>query len=237
MKNTEIGFWLETDSQKACEIARLAGYDLVVFDMEHGVLDDAALDRLVPFSLALGLSAYVRVSEATQSKIQTALDIGATGVILPQIRDAAHARDVTRFAKFPPLGARGLGYSRTLAYGSPSNDFIDLENNTRKCFAMIETAGALDEAEAIAALACVDGLFVGPADLSLARGRGVFSATPEDIADLRHIADAAHRSGKIWAAAAGDRNYRAEALKYDPAFVTAADELSALYAGFKSLLA
>ena len=204
--------------------------------MEHGILDDAALDRLVPFSLCLGLTAYVRVSEASQAKIQTALDIGASGVILPQLRDATHALEVTRFAKFPPLGARGLGYSRTLDYGAASDDYLERENSSRLCFAMIETAGAFADAETIAALPCVDGLFVGPADLSLARGRGVFSASPVDVADMQHIAEAARRAGKLWAAAAGNRDYRAEALKHEPVFVTAADDLSALYAGFKALL-
>ena len=60
-----LAFWLESDSQKACEIARRAGFDIVIFDMEHGVLDELALDRLVPFCAQLGLTPYVRVSEAT----------------------------------------------------------------------------------------------------------------------------------------------------------------------------
>lgn len=204
--------------------------------MEHGIFDDAALDRLLPFCLGLGLSAYVRVSEATQPKIQTALDIGATGVILPQIRNAIHAREVTQFAKFPPLGTRGIGYSRSTEYGAATNEFIERENKRRVCFAMIETAAAFEEAEAIAALPCVDGIFIGPADLSLARGRGVFSATLEDVTDLKSVVAAARRAGKLWAAATGNPSYRAEALSLEPAFVTAADDLTALYAGFKSLL-
>lgn len=64
-----------------------------------------------------------------------------------------------------------------------------------------------------------------------------FFATPEDVANLRCIAEAAHGAGKIWEAAVGNLNYQAEALKHDPAFVTAADDLSALYAGFRTLLA
>jgi 2-dehydro-3-deoxyglucarate aldolase/4-hydroxy-2-oxoheptanedioate aldolase len=232
---TEIGFWLETENQKSCEMARVAGYDFVIFDMEHGIISDNALDRLVPYCNHLGFKTYVRVSEATQPRIQTALDIGAFGVILPQIHDLAHARAVTSFAKFPLLGARGLGYSRTQGYGAASNEFIAEENAKRLCFPMIETAGAFADVDAIAALPCVDGLFIGPSDLSLNRGRGVFSANEADIADMEKIADAARKVGKPWAAAAGNAAYRRQAVRAGAAFVTAADDLSALLAGFKAL--
>jgi 2-dehydro-3-deoxyglucarate aldolase/4-hydroxy-2-oxoheptanedioate aldolase len=230
------GFWLETDNHKACEIARLAGYDVVVFDMEHGSLDENCLDRLIPFCNGLGLMTYVRVSDAAQPRIQIALDMGAGGVIVPQIRDLAHARQSAAFAKYPPRGARGLGYSRTQNYGAPSDSFIAKENDTKKCLMMIESVGALRDAKAIAALDCVDGLFVGPADLSLARGRGVFSASKEDMADLASVAKAAKSSGKIWGAAASHPAYRKRAIRLGADFVTAADDLSAMVAGFKQLL-
>jgi 4-hydroxy-2-oxoheptanedioate aldolase len=232
---TKIGFWLETENQKSCEMARVAGFDFVIFDMEHGIISDNTVDRLLPYCLHLGLAAYVRVSEATQPRIQTALDIGATGVILPQIADLAHARAVTRFAKFPPLGSRGLGYSRTQGYGAASDEFIAGENAERLCFPMIETVGAYEQADEIAALPCVDGLFIGPSDLSLNRGRGVFSASPADMADMERIAKAARQAGKPWAAAAGNPHYRREAIKMGAAFLTAADDLSALLEGFKAL--
>ena len=101
---------------------------------------------------------------------------------------------------------------------------------------MIETAVALAEVDDIAQLPCVDGLFIGPADLSLARGRGVFDADAEDLADMQKIAAAAARHGKLWAAAAGNKLYREAALSAGPAFVTSADDLSALKAGFTQLL-
>ena len=230
-----LAFWLESDSQKACEIARRAGFDIVIFDMEHGVLDELALDRLVPFCAQLGLTPYVRVSEATQPRIQTALDIGARGVILPQIKDLQHAAQVVCFAKFPPLGLRGLGYSRTMSYGSPDNEFIARENRDRLCFAMIETPGALAAAGGIAELACVDGLFIGPSDLSLTRGRGVFIGLEADVDDLKVIANAARSVGKKWAAAAAHPRYRMHALSLKPHFLAIADDLSAMYAGFRAL--
>lgn len=228
-------FWLESDSQKACEIARLAGFGIVIFDMEHGILDEAALDRLVPLCDRLGLAPYVRVSEATQPRIQAALDIGARGVILPQIRDLAHAAIAASYAKYPPLGSRGMGYSRTMSYAGPSDEFVAGENRDRLCYVMIETPGALAAAAEIASLPFVDGLFIGPSDLSLTRGRGVFSASEQDFADMRLVATAAQGAGKPWAAAAGNGEYRKQAMRHDPAFLAVADDLSALAAGFRLL--
>ena len=234
--NVRFGFWLESDSHKACEIARLAGYDFVVFDMEHGTVAESALDRLVPFCRAIGLEAHVRVGEAAQARIQHALDMGADAVILPQIRDVDHARRATAFGKYPPLGSRGMGYSRTQRYGAADDAFIAGENARTHCYAMIETPGALDDAAAIAALPCVDGLFVGPSDLSLTRGRGMFAAKAADLDDLKMIADAARRAGKPWGAAAADPTYRRAAVDNGASFLTIADDLSALVAGFASLM-
>lgn len=233
---TKSAFWLETDNQKACEIARIVGYEVVIFDMEHGVLDEKALDRLVPFCAGSGLETYVRVSEATQPRIQMALDIGANGVILPQIRDLAHAQAASAYSKFPPRGARGLGYSRTQHYAAASDAFIASENAQRLCYIMIETASALADVFEIAKLDCVDGLFVGPGDLSLTRQRGVFSAQADDVADMARIADAASQAGKLWAVAAGNPDYRKEALRRGPAFASSADDLSALMLGFRQML-
>jgi 2-keto-3-deoxy-L-rhamnonate aldolase RhmA len=232
---TKPAFWLESDHHKACEIARLAGYEVVVFDMEHGTLDETALDRLVPYCNGLGLETYVRVSEPTRPRIQAALDIGSKGVILPQIADLAHAEITAAYCKFPPLGTRGLGYSRTQEYGAATEDFIATENATRRCYVMIETATALQDVAAIAGLDCVDGLFVGPGDLSLTRGRGVFGARPADIEDMRAIAAAVKAAGKLWAVAAGHAGYRPAALALGPDFATSADDLGALVMGFRAL--
>jgi 2-dehydro-3-deoxyglucarate aldolase/4-hydroxy-2-oxoheptanedioate aldolase len=232
---SKSAFWLESDHQKACEIARLAGYEVVVFDMEHGTLDETALDRLVPYCNGLGLETYVRVNEPTRPRIQAALDIGAKGVILPQIADLAHAAVTAAYSKYPPLGTRGLGYSRTQEYGAATEDFIDSENATRRCYVMIETAAALRDAVAIAGLGCVDGLFVGPGDLSLTRGRGVFGARPADIEDMHAIAAAAESAGKAWAVAAGHTEFRQAALALGPEFATSADDLSALVVGFRTM--
>jgi 2-keto-3-deoxy-L-rhamnonate aldolase RhmA len=230
-------FWLQTANHNACEIARIAGYDMVVFDCEHGVFDLSALDRLVPFCAGIGLTPFIRVADANRPNIQAALDMGSAAIILPQVMDLDHAARVSALAKFPTLGSRGIGYSRTMGYDGPGADFITQENVRRLCYVMIETQGAFAEVAAIAALPCVDGLFVGPGDLSLTRGRGLFKDSAEDIADLEAIAKAAKAKGKVFAAAGPTPRYAEHAVKLGAVFVAAGDELTAMMIGFKSLLA
>jgi 4-hydroxy-2-oxoheptanedioate aldolase len=236
-KQPQIAFWLETASQAACEIAALVGYRIVLLDMEHGVLSLEAADRLIPFCQRLGLVVYSRVAAAERVPIQHALDAGADGVILPQVRDARHAREVAAFAKYPPLGSRGIGYSRTMDYGATPAGFVEAENRRTRCYAMIETTGALAEVDAIAALTTVDGLFIGPSDLSLARGRGAYRATPADVADARRVAAAAAAARKPWAMPAPDPRVLAFAARHGAGFVTVSDDLTALRVGFAQGLA
>jgi 4-hydroxy-2-oxoheptanedioate aldolase len=231
-----LAFWLESDAHKSCEIGRLAGYHAVIFDMEHGSIEEMALDRLVPFCNGLGLITFVRVREANQARIQIALDCGAKGVILPQIKDLHHASTASAAAKYPPRGTRGMGYSRIQDYGATDDAWVTNQNVATTCYVMVETQGAFDQRESIAQLDCVDGLFVGPSDLSLTRGRGVFSCKKADIGDMDSIAAAAKAAGKFWGAAAGHRGYREEALSRDPDLLAVADDLSALRSGFDALL-
>jgi hypothetical protein len=93
-------------------------------------------------------------------------------------------------AKFPPRGTRGMGFSRIHRYGGPDDAWVAAQNSGTICYVMIETQGAFDECEAIARMECVDGLFIGPSDLSLNRGRGVFGfAHPNEGREAKLIAE------------------------------------------------
>lgn len=231
-----IAFWLERANLAACEIALDLGYDLVVIDMEHGVIGSESLDAIVAHCRASALACYVRVAAPTRLLIQQALDFGADGVVLPQIVNGAHAAEVAAFAKYPPLGTRGVGYGRTMHYGGVDDAFFEAENRRTVCHAMIETPGALRDVDAIAGLAAVDGLFIGPSDLSMTRGRGAFRFTDADREDFRAAAAAAHREGKALGLPAASRPVYAFAQAEHAAYVTVADDLSALQAGFARAL-
>ena len=232
-----LAFWLEYPSLPACEIAAGLGYGAVIFDLEHGVIPQEAADGLTLASKKLGLAVYSRVAAAERVPIQHALDSGVDGVILPQIAGASHAREAASYAKYPPLGTRGIGYSRTMGYGAVTPGFFAAENRRCLCFPMIETVEAVAEVQAIAALDTVDGLFIGPSDLSMARGRGAFSATAEDLADFETVAAAAERAGKLWALPAPGEKVFDFAVRRGAALVTVCDDLTALGLGFAQGLA
>lgn len=236
-KLPKLAFWLQRASLPTCEIAAFSGMDAVILDLEHGVFDPTEADETIAAAKRLGLTVYSRVAQSERMQIQAALDSGSDGVILPQLRDLAHARQATGYAKYPPLGTRGIGFSRTHEYGGAPADFTDRENRRTLCYAMIETPGALADAEAIAALRTVDGLFIGPADLSMTRGRGPVQGNAADHADWLRAAKAARAKRKPWATVAHDPAALAFTRKHGAAFVTVTDDFSALSEGFRSALA
>ena len=230
-RHTELAFWLMTPNENACEIASILGYGTVIIDMEHGAFEPSSAARSVTIAKALGLTVYTRVDSAERVPIQHALDFGSDGVILPQITSLAHARAATAFAKFPPLGVRGFGGGKTFSYMPVPPHFVEAENRRAKCWVMIETVQALEDVEQIAALDTVDGLFIGPNDLSLARGRGEYLADGRDHDDIRRIAAAARTHGKPWAMPISSAPDRDLARSLDIAFMATTDDLTALRDG------
>jgi 2-dehydro-3-deoxyglucarate aldolase/4-hydroxy-2-oxoheptanedioate aldolase len=226
-----------TSSPYACEMARDVGYDIVVLDLEHGTWNPESADRVIALGKALGLTVYARVSGAQRIAIQQPLDAGADAVIVPQVRNVEHAREAASYAKYPPLGTRGIGHSRINRYAGFSPDFLEAENKRTRCIVMVETQEAFDDVERIAALPAIDGLFIGPGDLSLTRGRGLNRDTPADTADHRRIVDAARAAGKPWSMAAGHPRRRRFATDLGAAFITTTDDLSAVRAGLAADLA
>jgi 4-hydroxy-2-oxoheptanedioate aldolase len=192
------GVWLSGPNVPAAEIAASIGYTVAVLDIEHGSFD---LDKLEWFTLVLkglGFEVLAKVLAPERGPIQQALDFGADGVIIPHILGLEHAQRVCAFVKFPPNGDRSFAGGRTVSYGVPDDEWVVSQDTNTLCYPMIEQAGALEEVDGILALDTVDGVFVGPSDLSLRRGRGVYKRSTEDFDDLRTIASAAHRAGKRW---------------------------------------
>jgi 4-hydroxy-2-oxoheptanedioate aldolase len=195
---TTLGFWLTDASAPAADIGAALSFDFVVLDVEHGMFDLATLERFVPLLKNLGLEVFAKVLGPERGPIQQTLDFGCDGVIIPHVESLEHAKQVTEFSKFPPLGRRSLAGGRTVKWGPITDEWIAEQDAKTLCFPLIEEAGAVRDIEAIAALDTVIGIQIGPSDLSTSSGRGAYKQTSADWEDINRCVDAFNAVGKPW---------------------------------------
>ncbi|MFD4780886.1 HpcH/HpaI aldolase/citrate lyase family protein [Rhodococcus qingshengii] len=224
--------WLSDPSFAAAEIARGLGYGAAILDIEHGSFDLADLERFIPFLRGLEMEVLAKVLGPERGPIQQALDFGATAVVIPHIENASHAKEVTAFAKFPPLGDRSFAGGRTTNYGGFTDDWVRRQDTFTRCYPMIEDAGAIENIADILALDTVDGVFVGPSDLSLRRERGAYTRNEGDFADLAIVAAAAAKAGKPWVLPAWSVEEKEFAVRHGADQMALIMQHGALAAGF-----
>ncbi len=160
--------WMSFASPYAAEFYGHCGFDAVAIDLQHGpIFLDAALPMLQALSASPAMP-MVRCSGNNFSEIGKLLDAGAYSVICPLIQDADDARRFVEACRYPPMGTRSYGPTRGFLYGGP--DYFDRANDTVVTWAMIETPESLRELDAICAVDGLDGIFVGPSDLSISLG-------------------------------------------------------------------
>jgi 4-hydroxy-2-oxoheptanedioate aldolase len=165
-----VGIFVQTPSPVVPELLGHLGVDFVCIDQEHSALGPESVQALVAGAALGGVPALVRVSDSTAHHVAAALDAGAAGVLVPRVSSAPTARDVVRFARYPPLGERGLGPGRAAVYGRTIPDALATANDEILVAVQIETGAALDALEEILAVDGIDLIFVGPGDLSASLG-------------------------------------------------------------------
>ena len=154
------------------QIARM-GFSGVALDLQHGMIDNGEAIKMTSAINAAGAPTVVRVLWNDPGLIGFALDMGAAAVIAPMINTVEQARALVKSAKYPPLGQRSWGgYTMVQAAGVSAGDYLREANSKILVFAMIETREALGLVNEIAAVPGLDGLFVGPSDLSIALSNG-----------------------------------------------------------------
>lgn len=183
-----------------------------VLDMQHGMFDEAAVLSGVAACALEGKPALVRLPVDAGGLTSRVLDFGAAGVICPMVNSAADARRLVDYLKFPPLGRRSWGPRRALPIsGLAPGDYLARGNGMTVLFAMIETRAALDDLDAILAVPGVDGIFVGPSDLSVSLSGGKLLDCPATHEALPRIAAAATAAGRLAGIFAA---HPAEAVRY-----------------------
>src|SRR2546422_1987424 len=194
---TVLNAWLAIANPFSAELMAHQGFDAVTIDLQHGPVDfQAAVGMLAAISTTAAVP-MVRVPWNEPILTAKLLDAGAYGVICPMINSKAQAEALVNVCRYPPRGARSFGPNRAVLYGGA--DYWQHADEEILLFAMVETREALANLEEIVSVDGLDGVYVGPSDLSLSMGKTP-TLDPQDeevLAAIRTICDTARASGKI----------------------------------------
>ncbi|MEM7057726.1 MAG: aldolase/citrate lyase family protein [Pseudomonadota bacterium] len=189
------GTFVKTPAYEIIEVLAQSGMDFICIDCEHAANDRRGMDASLAMAKAIGLPALVRVPEFTPGNVLMALDSGAVGVVIPHVDSAAKAAAVAKSAHFGHGGRGFAGSTRWAGQGSKTMTEVLAMDDETIVLAQIEEPEGMEELDAIAATDGIDGLFVGPADMSVALGVND-PAHPDVRAIMGQVGDVAKSHGK-----------------------------------------
>lgn len=187
-----LGTFTHLLSAPAIEALAYTGLDYVIIDMEHSPIAAEHAAELVGVASGAGLSPFVRVDAIQRSPVLKMLDVGAAGLIVPGVETVDEVKKLVEYAKFAPLGGRGYcpsrdgGWGMAECYAEGMGGYMERANHNTLLLPQCETMGCLENIDEILGMDGVDGIFIGPFDLSIALG------IPGDFANERHINAVAH---------------------------------------------
>lgn len=197
-----IGTFTHLKSAVAIECMGQAGLDYVVIDTEHAPAGVEFVAQAITAADAAGIVPMVRINEISRSAVLQPLDLGAKALIVPAVETPEQVRQLIQYAKFAPLGNRGCcptrdggwGFAFNAANGYPA--YMANSNRDTMLIPQCETLGCLEHIDEIAAMDGIDGIFVGPLDLSIAMGIPAQLDAPEMDAAFQKILAACKKNNK-----------------------------------------
>jgi 4-hydroxy-2-oxoheptanedioate aldolase len=232
--------WCGMPHQAVAGLLAHEAFDAVVLDMQHGSIDFAASVQAVQLIAAAAKPALVRIPVGDFATASRFLDAGASGVIAPMINTVEDARRFAAFMKFPPMGERSWGaYGALSLTGLQPGDYLQQANDLTVSFAMVETREALNIIDDILAVPGIDGVFIGPSDLSIALsgGKGLDPAGAEVEKALDHALSRVKAAGKLAAVFAASGARAGELARKGFHMVSIGSDISMLRAGAQASLA
>jgi 2-keto-3-deoxy-L-rhamnonate aldolase RhmA len=189
-----VGTLITLSSAEVAEIMAEVGFDWLFVDTEHSPFNAYGAQRILQ-AAGRNCPCVVRVPANDDVWIKKALDIGASGIIAPQVNTAADAEAIVRMCKYPPDGTRGVGIGRAHKYGLVFNEYMARANNDIAVILQAETHQALNNISEIVKVPGIDAIFIGPYDLSAALGKMGQLTDPEVIQAMETIATACQSAG------------------------------------------
>jgi 4-hydroxy-2-oxoheptanedioate aldolase len=234
----QIGLWLALADAYCAEVCAGAGFDWVVVDGEHGPNDVRSilgqLQALAPYPV----HPVVRPPVGEVALIKQMLDIGAQTLLIPMVETAEQARVLVSAVQYPPRGARGVAAALVRASRwNTTPGYLDNADDGICLLLQIETARGLENLEAIAAVEGVDGLFIGPSDLSASLGHRGHPEHPEVQAAINDAIRRIRAAGKSAGILTRDEKLVREHIALGCSFVAVGADVSILSQGARALAA
>ena len=164
--NLTIGSWITIGHPSIPEILSNAGFEWLAIDMEHNSIDKSMMQNLISVIQSKNIAALVRVDKNEEVSIKHALDAGADGIIIPMVNNKDDAMKAIEYAKYPPIGKRGVGLSRAQNYGYDFEDYKKWQKENLVIIAQIEHINGVNNLREIIGVDGIDAIIIGPYDLS-----------------------------------------------------------------------
>lgn len=234
-----LGTFVKLAAPNIVEQLGLLGFDFVILDMEHGPLTFAQVEDLVRAGDAVGLPTVVRVPENRHLFIQQALDVGASGVQVPQVESVDGLAAAVQAARYHPAGTRGLSFShRAARFGSvPREEYLQGANQDVVLVVQVETVKGLAALPDLLAHEGVDVFFLGPADLSQSMGVPGDFGHPRLQERLQAALGAIHGAGRASGSFAADAAEASRLARAGAVYMAVGSEQGFLARGARSELA
>ena len=184
-----IGTWLSMAHPSIAEILAMAGYDFVVIETEHTAIDVSEVFDLIIAIERHGAIPLVRLAWVDPIQAKAVLDSGAAGILVPMINSKADAELAVQMTKYPPLGVRGVGLARAQGYGEHFAEYVQHANDDTLLLVMIESKQGVENIEEILSVPGIDGVFIGPYDMSMSYGIPGQITHPDIIAAKKRVLD------------------------------------------------
>lgn len=172
LQNGEIcyGSWITSTDLMICELMRYLDFDWFLIDTEHAFIDIRSLRDMLIVLKHANAAPIVRVNANDKDLIKQALDAGAEGVLIPMVNNKESAEKAVAYCQYPPLGVRGVGPLGASNYVNDLTEYIKTADQRVVILIQIEHIDAVKNLDDILEVAGVDGIFIGPSDLSASMG-------------------------------------------------------------------
>lgn len=218
-------------------IAKNSGLDFIILDNEHGCFDYSDISSIIVTSKLIGIDVIVRIGDSSRAHITKLADMGVLAFLLPMTNCSEDIKQVVDYAKYAPVGKRGVSTTRSHTLYNPPKllDYMKEANEKMKIYAQIETVKGIENIQSILETEGVDGIFIGPNDLSVDMNAVSDKKTVCDA--IETIAKASNSADKVFGIITADKELIDFSLEKNVGMISVGSELNMLINGCKKISA